>query len=1073
MLTGVFKYKGHVYSLEGYDFGDNVNLRLYPAMIKDKLFLDSGIHYSDGNVDMPGWESLWCSVGLGFIKVDCYISEDEGNVVKNAVNRDLFVALGQIIRGMKAGCNSSNMVFDGDLYHTDFNPRDILTFEYPTGTISTKLQLIQTLKYVKDDIELELEDDYIYSKQVFADNKSPHKFKLDLSEFVTSMIADGDDDWDFGDDKIFSLQEIIERNPDKDYVWLKGRKYYIVKGQVMLERVCKYLWQFDLLAFDTETTGLKFNVTCKRGEGDRLVGMIFSGEPGIAYYFPIAHKKIENLCTPGEEYAFIEKYFKPLLEKKKIVCHNGAFDWKVMYVYDICINLTEDTYILFKVTMGGNNPQLELSLKKLTKTFLNRDSFELKDFVNGRFGVNVKFWDLPEESVKYYACPDTDNLIELLEYTRKVGLLEEYDAKKVYEIEVLFSIVIAYQEFYGHCVDMSKRDKLVADIISSKEEAYKKMVEMVGHDFNPKSSKDLPKVMFEELGYPVISYTAKGAPSTNKETKEKLMSELNLDGSPKYPFVHYLQEYLDAKTMESNFTNKISELATEDGLFFSEVQQFLETGRVSTSNPNYQGYSKVVKKYVIPRNGYYSIDADYSTVEARIMCSMAGCKAMVEKLKNPDTDYHRQKAADMFSVPYELVTDDLRQMSKGVNFGILYGLGDPNLGAKLFGVKSPANTKRAAHQKELYYKGMEELKPFTEESRAQGVTQGFSTTFFRRRRWYNLATTRRDTIERRSCNARIQGTAADLYKLGMVRLFLKIKKKGWLGKLLISAFVHDECFTEVSKSINPFEALQVIRESMMIDIEGWCPLFTGMGFGDTWYEAKGTEIPVQVQELLINKYAEHCPEWWDGDTRKLCDFVVNEINTYNASRVLNYLKDENNWGKVLMPTENKLLHGVLKNIRKGVKYDGMVCDDAVVSDDVRESVSSFLRCFGADYLIDNVDIQELKATNVALPSAPVEKVEDVVDIDPCEALKMRVGSMGVVQSSDGDGKKLYIRMDENPVFMGIVKKTLETHSGGNIEVRTFKDGQEYKVGISVDAQAYPKLLQLYLSARNMNRRVNA
>lgn len=1070
MLTGTFKYKGHTYGIEGYDFGESIDLRLYPMLTKDKLFLDSGIHYSDGNVDLPSWESLWCNVGVGYIKVDCFTSTDEGKVLKNEVNSELFVTLGQIIRGMKAGCNNSNMVYDGELYHNDFNPKEVLSYEYPNGTISMKLQIIQYLNYKKDDIELELEDDFIYAKQVFATNKGPHKFKLNLSEFVRTREELDNDDWDFGDDKVFTLQEIIDRNPDKDYVWLKGRKYYIVKGQEMLEKVCKYLWQFDLLAFDTETTGLKFNVTCRRGGGDRLVGMVFSGEPGIAYYFPVAHKNIENICNAGNEHAILEKYFKPLLEKKNIICHNGAFDWKVMYVYDICINLVHDTYILWKVTMGGDNPQLELGLKKLTKMFLKRDSFELSDFVKGKFGINVKFWDLNEESTKYYACPDTDNLIELYEYAVNTGLLEQYDAKKIYEIEVRFSIVIAYQEFYGHCVDMSKRDKLVEDIIASKEESYKKMVEIVGHDFNPKSSKDLPKVMYEELKMPILSRTDSGNPSTDKKVKEALMEETNPDGSPKYPFVHYLQEYLDARTMESNFTNKISQLATEDGLMFSQVSQFLETGRVSTSEPNYQGYSKVVKKYIIPRNGYYSIDADYSTVEARIMCSMAGCKAMVEKLKNPDTDYHRQKAADMFSVAYELVTDELRQMSKGVNFGILYGLGDPNLGAKLFGTKTPENTKRAAHQKELYYKGMEELKPFTEESRNQGVTQGFSTTYFKRRRWYNLAKTRRDTIMRQSCNARIQGTAADLYKLAMVRLFNKIKENGWLGKFLITAFVHDEVFTEISKSINPFEALKVVREAMMIEIEGWCPLFTGMGFGETWYEAKGTEIPVQVQELLIDKYSENCPEWWNGDVRVLCDFVVKAIDDYNVNRVISYLKDENNWGKVLMPTENKLLHGILKGINKGKKYQGMVSSDVNISDNVVDCVNSFLKCFGLDELIEKVNIQELKAGPVALPTEGTQKAEDIEEINPEEAIRMRVKAMGVIQSSNGDGRKLYFRFDDNPVFMSLVKKTIEENPG-DIEVRAFKGDEEFSTGLKVSSKAYPKLLQLYLNARNLAGRV--
>ena len=1075
MLVGSFIYGGHVFGLRGYDFGDNVALYLNCPTDKARKFVDKGIFDQDGELlNYSGWkDDLYISIGAGNITADCYIELDGEVKCKNQLNREMFITLGSIIRGMKSGCNKSRQDMGGDLFDVGYNPMKVLKYVFPTGYVKLELKVIQEIKYDNPErnISLFLEEDFTYSEKVWRNTNTLHKFQLDLSEFVEESNDDFGWDLNEGDDKIFSLQEIIERNPNKSYVWLQERKYYIVKTIDEVEKICKEIWSYDRVAFDTETTGLNVNITSRTGIGDRLVGLVFSVKPGTAYYFPIAHKKVQNICTPGTEAYIIEKYFKPILEKKRILCHNGAFDWKVMHNYGISINLTDDTYILFKVTLWNDHRNLELALKKLTSTFLKRDSFELSDFVQGKFdSKNVKFWDLEEESVKYYACPDTDNLIELYDYAMKEKLLEKYDAKKIYEIEVLFSIVIAYQEYYGHCVDVSKIDDLVASIKEDKETSYAEMVKIAGHDFNPASSTQLAKIMFEELGMPVVERTDTGNPSSGKGARKRLGEMVNPDGTPMYPFVHHLGRWKDAATLESNFTNNIGKYATEDGLIFSEVQQFLETGRVSSKNPNYQGYSDTVKKYIIPRTGFYAMDADYSSVEARIMCSMAGCKAMVEKLKDPDVDYHRQKASDMFGVPYELVTDKLRKMSKGVNFGILYGLGDPNLGVNLYGEKTPENTRKAKRQKKLYFKGMEELEEFIRISKEQGVQQNFSTTYFKRRRYYDPRRVRKDKIERQSCNARIQGTAADIYKLAMVRLFLEIKNRGLFGKILISAFVHDECFLEVHKSIDPCVMLAILRKCMMLEIEGWCPLFIGAGYGHNWYEAKKTEIPVQVQQYFVDTYGKNGIDWWNGDTDRLCSWVVECIMEYKRDRVLNYLKDESNWGKVFKPTENELAHSLLKDIRGGLSVEGAVNTDCKPNQDMLENLKEFCRVFDCIDLYEKANVQKPAEHHSGLEDTNDEELQQEEDIDPASVRLMRLNMIGVFREKSSSGDKLYFKYKDNDsVLMGLVKKAIEDNPG-DIEVRTVKDdGTEYLTGLTCSMKAYPKLLQLYVSRANIGR----
>lgn len=1068
MLIGSYRYDEDLYNLIGYDYGDTVVLHLTCPLTKSKKVIDGGITLTDGNVIPARWETLYMSIGPGNIAVDHYIEIDEGEKCKSELNENFFSCLGSLIRGMKVGCNRNCLVGDDELFSTNFNPMKRQKYQLANGDITLDLNIIKELNYDGPLGEMHLTDDGSYSEKLFPLSNLKKKFKLDLSEFVS--VEEDSSDWDFNDDnKIFSLQEIIDKNPDKSYVWLKGRRYKIVKTIDEVESICKKIWQHDgIVAFDTETTGLNINIKSRIGQADRLVGMVFSIEPGIAYYFPIAHKKIQNICNVGNEHYIIEKYFKPILEKKEILCHNGAFDWKVMYNYGICLNLVHDTLILFKVTLWNDHTNLKLGLKELTSTFLGRDSFTLSDFVVGKFNSqNIKFWDLEEESVKYYACPDTDNLLELYMYAMQQNLLGLYDAKKIYEIEVLFSIVIAYQEYYGHCVDIVKIDSLVESLKSDLASSYEEMVKIVGHDFNPRSSKDLPKVMFEELGMPILERTETGNPSAGKDVLKALAKYKNPDDTPMYPFVKHLQKWKDAATLQSNFANNIDKFATSDGLMFSEVQQFLATGRVSTKDPNYQGYSDTVKKYIVPREGFYAMDADYSSVEARIMCSMAGCQAMVEKLKDPDADYHRLKASDMFGVPYELVTDSLRKMSKGVNFGILYGLGDPNLGVNLYGSKSPENTRKAKHQKELYFKGMEELRGFIEESKAQGTTQNFSTTYFKRRRYYDPRKDRKDKIERQSCNARIQGTAADIYKLAMVRLFIEIKNRDLLGKILISAFVHDECYLEIHKSINPGVMLKLLRDSMMLDIEGWCPLYTGMGYGRTWYEAKHTEIPVQVQEKISEDYGTDGMDWWDGDADKLCTWVLNEILVYKRDRVLNYLRNKENWGKVFKPTENELCHSLLKDIKSGLKVEGALVDTCNTPDDMLESLKEFCEVFGCIDLYNKANIQKPvhKEQSTTLNDVAVEEDEEEEDIK--QTLIMRVNTMGV-HSHISDGKReIYFRYDDNNrVLMGLVHKALQSMPG-DVPVFAIKDGEEYSTGMTTDIKVYPKLLQLFMSSRNL------
>lgn len=1083
MLKGYYKEGGIMVSLEGYDMGDSMVFYLSCPLTETKKFIDKGITIADGENETyypPKWDELYFSVGSGSISVSCFTETDNGVVYKNEINAPFFQRLGSMIRGMKMSCYTSNREDELEALSAEFIPKKVLKYRIPNkdgslmGTVDIDMCNVVRMEVgsYNDSTHLLLEEDYSYDVKVSKITSKSHKLALDLDDYIPEKNDDG---WDFTDNSdTFSLQDIIERNPHKSYVWLKGRKYHVVSDLEEMKVVCKKIWNHKgIVSFDTETSGLGITFKSRQGLGDRLVGMVFSIEEGEAWYFPVAHKKVKNICTPENENYIIEKYFKPILEKKDILCHNGSFDWKVMYIYGIFLNLVHDTYILYRLSLWNDNKSLGLGLKNLTHIILNRDSFELSDFVEGKWGSSdIKFWDLPLESVKYYACPDTDNTLGLYNYAVRNNLLDKYGMRKIYEIEVQFSLCIAYQEFYGHCADVERSTELADSITKIMDAEYKKMVEMVGHDFNPRSSVDLPKVMYEELGYPILERTDTGNPSCGKKVLKKLSEATDLEGKPLYPFVSHLKKWKENAQLESNFIKKLKELATEDGFMFSSVQQFLETGRLSVNNPNYQSYNDTVKQYIIPRNGYYMLDTDYSSVEYRILASMAGQENLIEDFKDPDVDYHRYQASRMFSVPYELVTKQLRSQAKGVNFGLPYGMADPSLGEHIFGAKTPENTLKAKKLRKLYFEGQEKIEQFFIEARRNGVANGYSETYFGRRRYFDRRVKDKGSIERESGNHRIQGTAADTYKIAMVRLFTEIRKKGWLGKVLFSAFVHDECVLEVHKSIDPAIMLKVLRECMMLKIPGWCPLYIGAGFGTNWYDAKKTEIPVQVQEIIEVRWGNSGLDWWDGDTEKLFYWEVGLINDYKRDRVFNFLENKENWGKVLPPVENSFAQEVLEEIKKGRHVDGVVNKEVTPKNDTVDNLYEFCKAFSKEDLFKSANIQrpvykENKDDNNIFNDNN-DDIQEENEVSLFDTIMMKVRELGI--GLDIDSKKVYFRYDENDIPLMNIIHGIMVKNPGNFDVLAVKsDGSIYTTGLKLNLKVYSNILSTYISRRNQMR----
>lgn len=550
-----------------------------------------------------------------------------------------------------------------------------------------------------------------------------------------------------------TIRQVREAHPDKSTDWIEQCNYVMVTDENLSE-IMKSLWAAPIISFDTETTGLKINFMSREGLADELVGVCLSDKMGTGYYFPLQHKLFKNLCDSDHRF-FMLTYLKELLEKKPIVCHNLSYDWKVAYIYDINVNCVFDTMLAFGVTKRYEYIGFQTGLKALCSMLFHIDMFEIADFVIGKWdGSSVTFADLPYELVAHYGPADADITLRLYYWCLQNKLLDTYNAQRVFNLEVNFAKVVAYSEFWGYHIDVAQLPALEKDILDGMHSEQSELYRIAGKEFNANSSKQLQQIMYEDLKMPPMD----DKKSTAKEILGAFAKQTDADGNPLYPFAYHLLEYRKYESVYKNFLKKKDTYVSPDGYVFAEVQQLgTNTGRVSIKEPNYQSYNDVVKQRVTGRPGYYIFDCDFAQIEYRVLASMAGQEALIKAFDDPDLDYHTHQAARMFSVPYAAVSKKLRQQSKGINFGLPYGMGDESLGKRVFGTKSPENTAKAADLRKRFFEGQEKIQEFFTRVRENGVRNGYTETWLGRRRYYHKTVFSDGAIRRQAGNHAIQG----------------------------------------------------------------------------------------------------------------------------------------------------------------------------------------------------------------------------------------------------------------------------------------------------------------------------
>lgn len=414
----------------------------------------------------------------------------------------------------------------------------------------------------------------------------------------------------------------------------------------------------------------------------------------------------------------------------------------------------------------------------------------------------------------------------------KKGVEETGMASLLYDIEQPLCEVLASMEVLGVRVDSDGirafGDSLKADISDLEQRIYLH----AGHEFNISSTKQLGEVLFDELGLPKGKKNQRGY-STSAEVLEELVT------------IHPIaQDILDYRTLTKLLSTYVDGLLNEvcpDGRVRSEFKQTeTRTGRISSSNPNMQNIpvrkeiGRNMRKFFVAEEGKVLLDADYSQIELRVLASMSGDENMREAFLS-GADIHTRTAAQVFGLPEEFVDQNMRRAAKAVNFGIIYGIG-------AFSLSKDINCSVAEADRYIknYLGTYPMIDKFMKDTVESAVENGYVTTLFGRRRYIpELKASNKNTQafgKRAAMNAPIQGTAADVIKIAMIRVYRRLKEENLDAKLILQ--VHDELIVEASEACRE-EAAKVLSEEMQKAVEMAVPLTADVNAGKSWYDAKG------------------------------------------------------------------------------------------------------------------------------------------------------------------------------------------------------------------------------------------
>ena len=595
-----------------------------------------------------------------------------------------------------------------------------------------------------------------------------------------------------------------------------SHKYELIDNETDMRRICDFFLTKQKLSFDTETTSTD-------AISAELVGLSFAVEPFKAFYVPVPENR--------EEAMKVLEIFRPVYESERIlkIGQNVKYDLEVLANYGIELKGEMfDTMIAHYLLQ----PELRHNMDYMAEVYLNYQTIHIDELIGPRGKNQKSMRDVPPADVCEYASEDADITLQL--YNALEPKLKESDLYPLFrDIEMPLVRVLAEMEMNGVLIDTNALKETSVAFTERMLELERKIYEEAGEEFNISSPRQVGDILFEKLK---IVEKAKKTKTGQYVTSEEVLQQLK----NKAPIVSNILAYRGLKKLLGTYVDALPKLINPrtGHIHTSFNQTVTATGRLSSSDPNLQNIpvrgedGKDIRRCFIPEPGCLFFSADYSQIELRVMAHLSNDANMIEAFREGH-DIHTATAAKIYKESLDSVTRDQRTKAKRANFGIIYGI-------TMFGLAQNLDIERSEAKQLIdgYFATYPQVHEYMEQSKEMARKNGYAETFLHRRRYLpdinSHNATVRNFAERNAINAPIQGSAADIIKVAMVRIYSRFKRENIRSKMILQ--VHDE----LNFSVRPEEkdlVERIVIEEMQNAYALRVPLIADCGWGKNWLEA--------------------------------------------------------------------------------------------------------------------------------------------------------------------------------------------------------------------------------------------
>ena len=553
---------------------------------------------------------------------------------------------------------------------------------------------------------------------------------------------------------------------------------------------------------------------------NEIIGIGIKTSKDLTYYI--------NFQEGYEKFAVA---FKPVFEDKSIgkIGHNLKID--LVQLLRMGIEIETYTFDSMIAQYLINPSQSDYSINKISEEYLGYYGVDKEELL-GKGKKAKSFMDISKESIMNHIAYCLEAVFKLEPIMLKI--INSQGMEKLYsEIELPLIQVLANMEFLGFKIDASELERLGAEYDGEINDLTSTIYELAGEEFNINSPKQIGEILFEKLALPVIKKTKTGY-STDVEVLEKLENN--------HPIASKILRYRQIVKLKSTYIDGLLNLINKDTnrIHSSFNQTVASTGRISSTEPNLQNIPirtedgrKIRKAFVADFPEYSLLDGDYSQIELRVLAHISNDQKFIEAFLKGE-DIHKKTASEVFHVDLEDVTPDLRYRAKAVNFGIVYGISDYGLARDL-----NISRKEAKEYMDNYFNKFNLVRKYMDDIVEKGKEEGYVETILNRRRYIPELKAKNFNVrsfgERVAMNTPIQGSAADIIKLAMVKVYKELKNRKLKSRLILT--VHDELIFEVHRNeIDEVEKL--VKNIMENSIELKVPLKVDFAIGDSWYDTK-------------------------------------------------------------------------------------------------------------------------------------------------------------------------------------------------------------------------------------------